>query len=98
VLAIAVTMPSMGQTAASDFERDVKLEALVPVVLRANSPALVSPIVSRRSVTTPSSIAKTKTPHILAGGSEAYKVNICFAQGCSPSFSVRFSPNLEWMK
>src|SRR5258708_31155485 len=64
---------AMGHGGASDFERDVKLEALVPVV-RGQLPVLVFADHARDIRNAVEYCEKQKLRMILAGGSEAYKV------------------------
>lgn len=64
---------AMGHGGPSDFERDVKLEALVPVV-RGQLPVLVFADHERDIRNAVEFCEKQKLRMILAGGSEAYKV------------------------
>jgi len=64
---------AMGHGGPSDFERDVKLEALVPVV-RGQLPVLVFADHARDIRNAVEYCEKQKLRMILAGGSEAYKV------------------------
>jgi imidazolonepropionase-like amidohydrolase len=64
---------AMGHGGPSDFERDVKLEALVPVV-RGQLPVLVFADHARDIRNAVEFCDKQKLRMILAGGSEAYKV------------------------
>src|SRR5258706_11776060 len=64
---------AMGHGGPSDFERDVKLEALVPVV-RGQLPVLVFADRARDIRNAVEYCEKQKLRMILAGGEEAYKV------------------------
>jgi len=64
---------AMGHGGPSDFERDVKLESLVPVV-RGQLPVLVFADHARDIRNAVEYCEKQKLRMILAGGSEAYKV------------------------
>ena len=64
---------AMGHGGPSDYERDVKLEALVPVV-RGQLPVLVFADHARDIRNAVEYCEKQKLRMILAGGSEAYKV------------------------
>jgi len=64
---------AMGHGGPSDFERDVKLEALVPV-LRGQLPVLVFADRARDIRNAVEFCEKQKLRMILAGGEEAYKV------------------------
>jgi imidazolonepropionase-like amidohydrolase len=64
---------AMGHGGPSDFERDVKLEALVPVV-RGQLPVLVFADKARDIRNAVEYCDKQKLRMILAGGEEAYKV------------------------
>ncbi|HLZ11493.1 MAG TPA: amidohydrolase family protein [Candidatus Acidoferrum sp.] len=64
---------AMGHGGPSDFERDVKLEALVPVV-RGQLPVLVFADEARDIRNAVEFCEKQKLRMILAGGAEAYKV------------------------
>jgi imidazolonepropionase-like amidohydrolase len=64
---------AMGHGGPSDYERDVKLEALVPVV-RGQLPVLVFADRARDIRNAVEYCEKQKLRMILAGGSEAYKV------------------------
>ena len=64
---------AMGHGGPSDFERDVKLEALVPVV-RGQLPVLVFADRARDIRNAVEFCEKQKLRMILAGGEEAYKV------------------------
>ena len=60
------------QTGGASFERDVKLEAMVPVV-RGDMPILVFADRRATSATRWSSATSRKSEMILAGGTEAWK-------------------------
>jgi imidazolonepropionase-like amidohydrolase len=64
---------AMGHGGPSDFQRDVKLEALAPVV-RGQLPALVFADSARDIRNAVEFCEKQKLKMILAGGEEAYKV------------------------
>src|SRR5690348_18366164 len=63
----------MGHGGPADFQRDVKLEALAPVV-RGQLPALVFADSAREIRNAVEFCEKQKLKMILAGGDEAYKV------------------------
>jgi imidazolonepropionase-like amidohydrolase len=64
---------AMGHGGATDYERDLKLEALVPVI-RGELPVLVFANKSRDIRNAVEFCDKQKLKMILAGGAEAYKV------------------------